>query len=299
MGQFNIGWNAKAAAFRLFDRLPAGSTLHYVTQRRITRTIPRNLSDHAGWQIEHARTFRRFYRGDLTQARLFEFGAGWDLHSSFVHWCYGINHQLVVDISRLAKLDLINLTIRHLQANPPDGSRRIPETLLSEPLDDSLRRSYGIHYQAPADARHTHLEDGCIDLICTTSVLEHIPPNELRDILVECRRIASDNAVASHVVDYTDHYAHSDRSIGPYNFLRYSERQWQRFNPAIHYQNRLRHFQYGELFDAAGFRVLDEKRIEPDGAAAALQSVPLAPPFRDFSHTQLAPVTGHWVLARR
>jgi len=299
MRPFNLGWKMKAAAFRLFDSMPAGGALHYLTQRRITRTIPRDLSEHDGWQIEHARTFQRFFRGDLSQAHLFEFGAGWDLHSSLVQWCYGINEQSVLDISRLVKLELVNLTIRHLRAHPPEGSSRVPEVLLREPLDDALRRNYGIRYLAPADARQTRIETGSVDLICTTSVLEHIPAPDLRAILTECRRIARDGAIVSHVVDYTDHYAHSDRSIGPYNFLRFPERRWQRFNPAIHYQNRLRHFQYGDLFEAARFRVLAERPIHPDHAAESLKSVPLADPFRTMSPELLLPGTGHWVLAPR
>jgi hypothetical protein len=299
MRRFNVGWKTKAAAFRLFNSIPAGSTLHYLTQRHITRTIPRDLSAHDGWQVEHARAFQRFFRGDLGQAHLFEFGAGWDLHSSLVQWCYGINNQSVFDISRLAKLELVNLTIRHLRAHPPEGSSRIPEVPLREPLDDSLRRNYGIHYLAPADARRTGLASGSVDLICTTSVLEHIPPADLRAIMTECRRIANEAAIVSHVVDYTDHYAQSDRSIGPYNFLRYSERQWQAFNPAIHYQNRLRHFQFGELFAATGFRVLGERAMQPDRATDALKDFPLADEFSNVAVAQLLPATGHWVIAPR
>jgi hypothetical protein len=299
MRRFKLGWRTKASAFRLFDALPRGATLYYLAQRYVTRTIPRDLSEHDGWQVEHARVFRRFYTGDLGRARLFEFGAGWDLHSSLVQWCYGINDQTVVDITRLARRDLVNLAIEHLQRHPPAGAVRIPDVRLSEPFERSLRTHYGITYLAPADARRTGLEDGSIDLFCTTSVLEHVPADSVREILRECRRIASGRAVMSHVIDYTDHYAHSDPSIGLYNFLQFADVEWEPFNPAMHYQNRLRHFEYGPIFDAAGFTTVDERRIDSPPSEADLRGLQPAERFRSMTPEQLTVRTGHWVLARR
>jgi hypothetical protein len=296
---FRLDWKRKAAAFRLFNAVPAGQHLYYLTQRYVTRTIPRNLADHGRWQFEHARTFRRAFRGEPGKARLFEFGAGWDLHSSLVQWCYGINDQVVVDISRLVRLSLVNLVIDHLRKEPPPEAGRVPERLITEPLEESLRRFYGIRYLAPADARRTDLESGSVDLVCTTSVLEHIPAGVLAEILEECHRICSDRGIMSHVIDYTDHYAHSDPSISIYNFLKFSDSEWAKYNPAIHYQNRLRHFEYGQLFAASGFVTLAETSLQPDDAADLVARVPLSGRFREMSLEQLVPRTGHWVLARR
>lgn len=297
--RFKLDWKKKAAAFRVFNTLPGGERLYYLTQRYVTRTLPRNLAEHTRWQVEHALTFRRFFQGDIAAARLFEFGAGVDLHSSLVQWCYGVNDQIVVDISRLARPDLINLAVRHLRENPPPGSQRVPERVLTGALDDALLRYYGIRYLAPADARHTGLENGSVDLVCTTSVLEHIPAVTLAEILRECRRLCSDRSVVSHVVDYTDHYAHSDTSINIYNFMRFSEADWTRYNPAIHYQNRLRHCEYAELFKNAGFVPLAETAVQPDDGADLIAAVPLSERFRERTQDQLLPRTGHWVLARR
>lgn len=299
MRRINLGWKRKAAAFRFLDALPGGDTLYFLTQRHVTRTIPRDLSEHVGWQIEHTRTFRRFFEGDPGRARLFEFGAGWDLLSSLIQWCFGVDDQVVVDIKRLAKLELVNQTIDYLRRNPPSGAKRLPETRIRHPLEESLRRAYGIQYVAPADARRTSLPDGSVDLICTTSVLEHIPRDTLREIMRECHRIASTGAIMSHVIDYTDHYAHSDPSIGEYNFLRYSDSEWQRFNPAIHYQNRLRHAEYGEIFDDAGFVPLLEHAIQPNGSQNERPEIALSDRFRRLTAGQVFVRTGHWVLARR
>jgi hypothetical protein len=291
-----VDWRKKALAFRAFDALPGGQHLYYLTQRYVTRTIPRNLGTHGKWLFEHARVFRQHYGDDLSKARLFEFGAGLDLFSNFVQWCYGVNDQVVVDIRRWVRVELVNQVIAYLKENPPPGGLRVPEIALQHPLEARLRRLYGIQYTAPADARRTGLEDGSIDLMCTTSVLEHVPVGALTEIFREAHRICHTKSVNSHVVDYTDHYAHSDATIGIYNFLRFTDDEWQRFNPAIHYQNRLRHADYGELFRAQGFCVRFEKAIAPDDSESLLSGVPLAGRFRDMPPTALLPRTGHWVL---
>lgn len=293
-----IDWRRKAVAFRAFNTLPGGRRLYYLTQRYVTRTFPRNLADHSKWPIEHARIFRESYVGDIGRARLFEFGVGWDLHNNLVQWCYGVNHQIVVDIVRWARVDQINHAIRFLQHNPPPGFARLPEIPLTAPFESPLASVYGIRYVAPADARCTGIDDGAIDLMCTTSVLEHIPVAPLQDILRECHRICSRRGVMSHVIDYTDHYAHSDASINIYNFLRFSDEEWKRFNPDIHYQNRLRHFEYGDLFRKAGFVPVAEKAIQSENSEQLLAEILLWDRFRAMTVEQLLPRTGHWVLQK-
>ena len=64
----------------------------------------------------------------------------------------------------------------------------------------------------------------------------------------------------SCVIDYLDHYSYFDKKISAYNYLQYSDATWALFNPALHYQNRLRHRDYLDLFYAAGFEVVEEER---------------------------------------
>lgn len=295
--QVRIGWRRKSAAFRLFDTLPGGNALYYLTQRYVTRTFPRPLAQHVDWAIEHAATFRRWAGPDLGGRTLFEFGAGWDLFNNLVMWCYGVEDQIVIDLRRWARASEINHALGFLEAHPPPAAVRVPGTRLPPAFEEPLRREYGIRYTAPADARDTRLPAASVDLICTTSVLEHVPPDALRAILAECRRIAKPGAVISHVIDYTDHYAHSDGGISIYNFLRFSDREWDRFNPGIHFQNRLRHFEYGKLFTGAGFEPRSVWAATSGNACGLLERVPLADRFRGMTPAQLLPRTGHWVLA--
>jgi len=53
--------------------------------------------------------------GDPSNAQYFEFGAGWDLFANFVLYCYGFDHQLLVDLTPRARPFLINDVIRELR----------------------------------------------------------------------------------------------------------------------------------------------------------------------------------------
>jgi hypothetical protein len=301
--RLQLGWRQKALAFRLLDAMPFGTPLYRQLQKHVTRTIPRRLaptSETAVWFTEAFRGIREHYDGDLAAIRAFEFGAGWDLYSNLVFWCLGIENQVVYDTTRWATADQINAVIRHLEADPPQGMRRVPSRTLRESPEfpDDLRASYGISYRAPADAASTGLPAGSIDLVTTTSVLEHIPFSQLRPILAECHRLMHEGSVMSHVIDYSDHYAHADPSITRYNFLAFSDEEWRRFNPGIHYQNRGRHDEYRALFLEAGFRIVHERTEQPENAAGQLASVALAGRFRNMSEGQLAPTTGHFILRK-
>jgi hypothetical protein len=106
------------------------------------------------------------------------------------------------------------------------------------------------------DARQTNLPRGCIDFCFSHGVLEYIPRRVLQGILGEFRRICSSEAVMSHWVTMVDQFSAFDRSITPFNFLKYSNRQWRFLESPLIPQNRLRVSDYRALFPEAGFEIL-------------------------------------------
>ncbi len=301
---FHLDWRAKAFAFALFDRMPFGNEVYFQVQRRVTRTLPRELtptSVTARRFVEHADVLRQHAgaRG-LGGLSILEFGAGWDLYGNLTGWCLGFERQSVFDLTRWARPDQINFVLAHLRSDPPAGAIRTPQVMLptSGPFEPTLKQAYGIDYFAPADAGATGRPDGSFDAVVTTSVLEHIPPAQIARILTECHRLLPPGAIMSHVIDYSDHYAHSDAAITPYNFLAFEAPDWRRFNPDIHFQNRMRHADYAALFEAAGFRVLSAAFEQPDNPQALLARVNLSTEFAGRTQAELAPLLGHYVVER-
>ena len=103
----------------------------------------------------------------------------------------------------------------------------------------------------------------------------------------------------SCVIDYTDHYSHFDPSISAYHFLRYSDRHWRLYNPALHYQSRLRHPDYFSLADAVGLEVVDVERHQGWKSLPDEERRRLAGRFAGYADDDLLVTEGRVVLRSR
>lgn len=288
-----MNWKFKSRIIALIERAPMSGQVYYFLQRFITRTIPRPFSS-IEQVIRHERrhldSYFRFTSEKIPK-EVFEFGAGWDLCGSLVRHKLGVNSQRIVDLFPLASAWQINHVINYLATHDTlgTGSINLP---VNDVWSDLLSKT-GISYAAPCDAAFTNYKDKSIDLITSTNTLEHIPPLDIKKILAECRRILSPDGIMSMKIDYSDHYSHSDATIGPYNFLQFSEKEWAQHNHVHHYQNRLRHSDYSKMFSAAGFKILHEEWT-------ALPEDSILPPLDDsFKHylpTDLMRTEGYFVL---
>ena len=294
-----MNWRVKAALLNLVDAMPYGEDIHYWLQRNLTRTLPHGdarLALAVKWACDLVRHFNAYSPQSLGESTLLEFGAGRNLVGPLTFYCLGAARQLVLDIRPLAKPDLVNACIGGLATLQRDDLRRRPQRRLGTDAWADLRRHYGISYLAPRDARATALEEGTLDCVTSTNTLEHIPVDDIRAILRECRRILRPDGIVVMRINYEDHYAFFDKTITTINFLRYSDAQWRKFNPGSHYQNRLRHADYLELFDEAGFRLLDVSVVEAgQREIEAAGRLPLDARFRVRRPEELGIKTG-WVV---
>ena len=294
-----MDWRMKAALQNVFSRVPGGESLNHLFQKYVTRTLPidaRRLTEIVQRAARHLEALGRHRHKPRAGDVFYEFGAGWDLASPLGFWANGVEHQLLIDIRDLLRLDVLNHTIGLFALVDLPLARRPGAPL---PNRAALLTDFGIDFRAPRDARATRLVDGSVDVITSSNVLEHIPPSDLAAILRECHRILADDGHMSMLVDYQDHYSYFDSQITPYNFLRFSDRTWRLFNPSLHYQNRLRHSDYVRLFEEAGFRILE---VQPapvgDADRSALRSVPLDRQFAQYAADDLAVRDARFVLTK-
>ncbi|MDO7844592.1 methyltransferase domain-containing protein [Sphingomonas immobilis] len=277
--------------------MPAGQKVYYLFQRYVTKSYPRPLSptiESAEVQISHAQTIVAT-RSDVGTLTLLEFGAGWDLYANMVYYCYGLNHQIAIDVRRWARAETINAVIAHLQKDPPPGCIRVPEAPVSDTtLDADLERLYGIRYLAPFDGRATGLTAGSVDVVTTTSVFEHVPEPICDAIFAECRRVIAPDGMMRHTIDYSDHYAHADPSITSYNYVRFGRRTWTLLNPGIHYQNRLRTPDFIRLFEKNSFRIV--ACDEWTGDAQEFDRVSVHQDFAHYGSDTLRVLGAHFLL---
>jgi SAM-dependent methyltransferase len=291
-GARRFSWRQKAALQRMLSALPGGHRMNFALQRYLTHGVPiptPELQASARLAEYHITSLGRASGGDLSTALFFEFGAGHDLHMPLAFRMLGVEHQVVVDVRRLARLDLVaDAAERLFDGSDLWGAARVRGGSRYGSLSDFLS-GLGIDYRAPCDARATHLGPQSVDFITSTNTLEHIPPADIGAILCECHRILKQDGLMSFQIDYMDHYAYFDPTISVYNFLRFDERTWRRYNSSLQYQNRLRHSEYLALLGAAGFTIL-EADLAPvtDTDLQALGQLPLAAPFKDMDPVDVA-----------
>jgi SAM-dependent methyltransferase len=298
-------WLVKAALQKGMSALPASESVNFLFQRHVSRSLPASEAAFRR-KFERAVAHLRAYEEHgparpLPEAVLYELGAGWDLAVPLAYWSLGVERQRLVDIHANLRLDLVNGTLARLRRLAPElesvaGRELRAADDVSSPAE--LAGRLGIEYVAPRDARATGFEASSVDLVTSTNTLEHIPAADLRPILRECRRLLREDGVLSSRIDLADHYSYFDRSLTPYNFLRYEDARWRFLNSDLLYQNRLRRPDYLGAFADAGLGVVEEVASRPDEAGRAdLARLEVAERFRGYDLDDLE-VTALVLVAR-
>ena len=274
----NVDWKLKSRIFRMIDLLGANEVLSFL-QNHVTGRSKVNINKvNENWS-RHEAAISVFSR-----PRLFEFGAGQSLAQNlYLSRCCG--EQVVVDLTRMAKVAKVNDAAKQLAQICPDFNYHAIATF------EDLAREYSIKYIAPTDASKTDYLDGYFDCCVSTYTLEHIPRSSIVSIFTELKRIIKKGGLICASIDYSDHYAHTDSSISALNYLSFSDAEWEKYNHRSHYQNRLRHYDYEEIFNELG---LVTERNEPFFEDHPLPSR-VAAQFNTENNSFRA-ITGYFVL---
>lgn len=306
-------WLAKAAVQNAISVLPGSVEINGVLQRYVTRSVVltpegvvRRLTRVAGRHLDH---HRRFGAVPLADVVAVEIGTGFVPLLPVGLYLAGVRGVHTFDIARLtsaartahllAIIDAATASGLIERACPwvrPERLARVRRLAAAPPLDLSeLLGAMDLHYHV-GDASRSGLDPGSVQMFVTNNVFEHIPADGIRRLLRESRRTGSAEALLSHHIDLRDHYAKFDRSLGVYNSLQFTSRQWRFLNSRMEPQNRLRRPDYLRLLDEAGYELLAED--SSSGPAAQFDAVRPAPEFRRYSDDDLR-VVDMWIAARR
>lgn len=305
-------WRIKGVVQKVLGVLPGGTLLHYGLQRRFggLRDFEREFACKVDdWSImtRHLRNAGQPIGG----ACLVEIGTGW--YPTFPLACYlaGARAVETFDLNRHLRPELtarcIELLGSHLEHIANASGADIEQVrhryaLLSshaKPSRDLEAATSGvIRYHAPADATRTGLPAGSIDMVFSNSVLEHVPPEVITGLYTESRRILAPGGLMFHSVNCGDHYAYVDRNVHQLNYLRYSDEEWQRWNNAFLYQNRLRAHWFVDGARRHGFDIDLDTRTTREERMKQLAAMPVHPQFADVPAEQLC-ITSVDFIARK
>lgn len=244
----NIPWKIKSFIFAFVDFFDSPSILYFLQKYVTKRTQVGTLNVSPIWQAH-----KGYMKKYSATGKVFEFGAGKTLAQN-LYLSDAVREQIVVDLNPMIDLDLVE-NVRYQLSKVVD----LPSVEKIETLQILAR--YGIDYRAPYDAAKTDLGAKSIDACISTNTLEHIPEESIVSIFEELYRTLKDDGIISAKIDYSDHYAHTDKSISMLNYLKFDKNTWNKYNHNCHFQNRLRHYEYLIIFERIGFVVIEEDLV--------------------------------------
>lgn len=240
---------------------------------------------------------------EMQGAHVLEIGTGWFPIIPLMLRAAGVERVYLADAHRLMDIG----TLRAAQAYVRSNERRIADRLEIDParvrsvtdagrdsgdLETELAR-LGFVYLAPFEAARSPQ----VDAVISQTVFEHISPAELKTLMLELKPGLKSDGLMSHGIDNTDHRRIKDHRVDSFDFLRYSDSVWRLLclNPQD-YTNRLRHSDYVELFQRAGYTIVAEKTYVDHSSAENVAAMQLGPRFSAKTIDDLVTGWSHFVV---
>jgi hypothetical protein len=305
-------WLIKSMTQRVLSHLPASHACNAFFQKHFTRSFaltPERFDLRLEFCRRHFDHFLECRPHRKQGFCVLELGTGWYPVVPLGLYLCGATEIWTFDIAPLLEPALLHQTLVRFDEYERKGTLRkllprlVPERLATlqevasrggpQPIE-TLLEPFRIRVRV-RDAQDTGLPAGAVDLFVSTGVLEYIPREVLQSILREFKRVGSADAIQSHYVNLIDQFSYFDRSITPFNFLKFSSRSWKYLNSPLTWQNRLRISDYRALFSETGHQIV--KEVNSSGSPEDLKRIQLAPEFRAYSMEDLL-VTLSWLLAK-
>lgn len=243
------------------------------------------------WIVKHASERTR-----VAGATVLEIGTGWVPIIPHLWHVAGADRLVLTDVERLLDDRTMLLAKRFVQ----DHAALVCEQLglarsdLMRRLEQPLRYTYHVPFE-PAN-----VPEGTLDVVYSRAVLEHIPPDVMRRLMLGLKARLRPDGLVCHIVDNSDHWQHRDKSLSPINFLRYPAPLFALTAVNVqNYQNRLRHSDYRRLFGELGLEVLEEHMDVDPRSLEDAKRLPLHKQFAGYAPEDLATLTSYFVCRAR
>lgn len=305
-------WLLKSIIHRAISLLPGSRQLNEIFQERVTKSLGlsaglfESVIGRTRMHWEDLLAVRPGHTGTFTAVEL---GTGWYPIVPVALFLCGASKIWTYDIEPLLSPERMGRMLRFFcdYAERGDLEKMLPAvraerfSALRDALACADRESpqqvlerLGIH-AINGDARKSGLPAGSVDFFFSTSVLEYVPKNVMAGLFAEYLRLASPAAAMSHFINLKDQFWNFDKSITPFNNLKYPARVWRWLDSPLIPQTRLRVSDYRAALHDAGFEIVRE--ITTSGDAADLDSIRLAPEFERYTKPDLLMLTA-WFAAR-
>ncbi len=300
-------WWMKLALQQGFARLPRGDRLYRHIQSRFGEIA--HLEQSA--RFDNAILILRKAREHAAAGKaphVVELGTGWIPAVPLAFMLAGARVD-TFDVTQFVRPDCFVRCRDEIARRLPDfaAAAGIPESEMASRIGRiasandfaTAAQILGGSYQAPCDTQHLPLQNGQVDVVVSNLVLQCIPRKLLPGVLKESNRILTPDGVAIHRIWMGDEYAAGDPFRNHLDYLRYSQRTWDRFfNHPIKHLNRLRLPQFITMLEEAGFETVDCRKTVDEDSILHLRKRGIAAEFRDLSWEDVATVSADLVLRK-
>ncbi len=237
----------------------------------------------------------------ISNLKIVELGTGWypvmpTLLSLLGNECTSFDIRRCVNKARYGYvLKRIFEQIKNFQDMPD-----LPLDAVRKNYESSIKTDgFDWAYYAPSDTTALPLAENSHDVVVTRLVLQHIPLDILPKVIKETWRILKPGGIAIHRINLHDEYAQDDRDVTAINCLKYPSRIWNNFiNNRIKHVNQERYPYYLNLFQEAGFKILEQRTKIDKKAFELLSTINIAKEFRKYTSEELV-TTGLYVVLEK
>jgi hypothetical protein len=302
-------WVQKAIVQKVVSFLPFSQSINFFFQKYITKGVTLSddyFSDRLTHARDHLKGFKQWSDRTIPMKSL-ELGTGWYPIVPVSFFLAGVEEIYTIDISSLTTKGRLKTTLEKIVEYNNSGQlgkyiNIVPNRVgvIINLLDDYDKLSLAEMFERLKitylieDARKLSLPDDSVDLVTSNNTFEHIYPDVLVNILEEFRRVVKkQGGVMSHFIDMSDHFAHLDKTITIFNFLRYSDKEWKLIDNSLQPQSRSRIYDYRKIYFDLNIPVSDESFTE--GNPDELNSITLADKYSDKPLTEIVKSHCHFI----
>ncbi len=245
---FQINWKIKSILYKILYFFKLKKTLFFI-QKKITKRADVKIGEII-FYWEHHLKYLKTYKSK----KILEFGAGKSLEQN-IFLSYKSNHkfeQTLIDISNMLDIDLFNKANEQISKLLKINRKPFAKSLYD------LKQIYNITYLAPCTISEIEREKILFDACISSTTLEHFPTDALDVTFKTLKKIIKKDGIISALIDYSDHYSHTDNKIGNLNFLQFDDEKWKKYNTPFLFQNRLRHQNFRKFFLELDYEILEE-----------------------------------------
>ena len=246
---FQINWKLKSLLYKILSLFNLQRTLFFI-QKNITKRSKIEFDEKIFYWDYHYKFLK-----ENNSKKIIEIGAGKSLAQN-IYLSYMFEkkiEQTLIDVSMMLDFDLFN------KANDQISKILKIKKISSVYSIEELKKKFNLIYIAPTNLKKIKENNLKFDACISSTTLEHIAKNELEEIFHLLKDIIKKDGIISALIDYSDHYSHTDKNIGNLNFLKFNSKKWKNYNTPMLFQNRLRHQDYRKLFKSIGFKIFEMK----------------------------------------